>query len=247
MATMIQWYDKYVKLGLQPIPVFKEDKCPAGGKGWNRNWSEGRWRGYFQTNAYNMGIILGDIVDVEGDTEEANDLLLRMIDGLPHPMFRSSKSIHHLFQTPDPFLQRLVVDGIEFRGHRHQSVVPPSIHEFGAQYQWVKGSVFPAPVMPDELQKFYFANKEIRQQTARPQHRQLRKLRNRKKGGYTRTICKICNCGFYVHKKRLRLEVHAFSEYYNLPWMCHGCRELDMRELCRTVRESLEEAPVILG
>jgi len=246
MATILQWYDKYITLGLHPIPVFKEDKRPAGGKEWHLNWTPYRWRDYFCSDAYNMGIILGDIIDVEGDTEEGNDLLLRMIDGLPHPMFRSSKSIHHLFQSPDPLFQRLVVDGIEFRGAKHQSVVPPSIHEEGIRYQWVHGSKFPAPLMPDELLRFFLANKEIRDAKYKTPYRQYRKLRNRKKGGHTRTICKICKCGFYVHEKRLMLEVRAFREYYNLPWMCHGCRELDMRELCRTVRNTLEAKQVYI-
>lgn len=245
MATMLEWHDKYVELGLKPIPVYKEAKNPAGGRAWYEGWTPDRYRSYFHTDAYNMGIILGDIIDVEGDTEEANDLLLRMIDGLPHPMFRSRKSIHHLFQSPDPSFQWIGVNGIEFRGAKHQSVVPPSLQEEGVQYQWVRGSQFPAPLMPEELLRFFLANKEIRDAKT-PYHRQFRKLRNRKKGGHTRTVCKICNNGFYIHEKRLMLEVRAFREYYNLPWMCHGCREFDMRELCRTVRKGLEVKPVLL-
>ena len=241
MATMLKWFDAYVSLGLHPIPVFKDTKCPAGGKGWNKDWSADRCRDYFQTDSYNMGIILGDIIDVEGDTQEGNDLLIRMIDGLPHPMFRSSKSIHHLFVSPDPNLTRRVVGGIEFRGHLHQSVVPPSIHEQGNHYQWLHGSKFPPPVMPNELLQLYLANRcDAKSEVRIPRQRPERPQRRKKKDGYTKTECKICKNSFYIHKKRLMLEVRAFRDGHGLPWMCHGCREFDMREPCRVIRRGLE-------
>jgi hypothetical protein len=187
-----------------------------------------------------MGIILGDIVDVEGDTQEGNDLLIRMIDGLPHPMFRSSKSIHHLFLSPDPNLTRRVIGGIEFRGHFHQSVVPPSIHEYGNRYQWLYGSKFPPPVMPNELLQLYLTNCGEAKKIKTPRPRPERQRRRKKKIGYTKTECRVCKNEFYVHKKRLMLEVRVFKGEYGLPWMCHGCREFDLREPCRILRKTLE-------
>ena len=98
---ILNFFDKYVAAGLRPIAVYCDTKKPIIA-GWNENWTIERWRPYFENGNYNMGILLGNIVDVEGDTEEANDLLERMIDGALRPKFRSSKSIHNLFINPDP-------------------------------------------------------------------------------------------------------------------------------------------------
>ena len=235
MATLLEHFDLYVKIGLKPIAIFKGTKCPIGNN-WNKDWSVEKWRSYFNYNDYNMGILLGDIIDVEADTEESNDLLLRMIDDMPHPMFRSSKSIHHLFINPDKNLTRSVYGGIEFRGHLHQSVLPPSIHSDGSRYRWLLKCKFPIPQMPDELLRYYLANKK----EDKP-HRVISKTKKRKvKENYKRTECRICKNKFYIHKKRLILEVKSFKEY-NLPWMCHGCREIDMREPCRVLRKKLEK------
>lgn len=234
MATLFDHFDSYVRLGLRPIAIFKDSKCPIG-TNWNKDWSIERWRPYFEFNDYNMGILLGDIIDVEADTEEANDLLLRMIDDAPHPMFRSSKSIHHLFTSPDKNLTRAVYGGIEFRGHLHQSVLPPSIHSDGCKYRWLIKSKFPISPMPEELLRYYFSNKKLDNKPKKTTNRIKRKI----KEGHKRTECRICKNKFYIHRKRLILEVKAFREQ-NLPWMCHGCRELDMREPCRIIRKQIE-------
>lgn len=233
---LLKYFDKYVDAGLKPIAVHIKHKCPLG-DAWNQKWDISRWRPFFEDTSkqYNMGILLGDIVDVEGDTEDANDLIERMIDGVPHPKFRSSKSIHHLFQTPDPELTRIVTGGIEFRGHRHQSVVPPSIHSEGMKYQWLEGSKMPVPKMPEELANFYFNNKKEKKEKIVA----YKKPKRRTKVGHTRTECRICKNSFFIHKKRLMLEVRSFQEY-DLPWMCHGCREIDMREPCRKLRKNLQ-------
>lgn len=231
---MLEYFDRYVAAGLRPIAVYRDSKRPVG-EGWNKDWKVERWRGYFRTGGYNMGILLGDIIDVEGDTPEANDLLERMIDGLPHPMFRSCKSVHHLFLSPDPDLTRFVCNGIEFRGRLHQSVLPPSVHESGVPYRWLRDSRFPIPTLPDELLKFYFDNRREKKERPVPA-----RSRPRTKKGHARTQCRVCQGWFYIHKKRLVLEVRSFREHYGLPWMCHGCRELDMRGLCRRMRREMK-------
>ena len=161
-----------------------------------------------------MGILLGNIVDVEGDTEEANDLLERMIDGALRPKFRSSKSIHNLFINPDPNLTRLVVGGIEFRAHKHQSVVPPSIHEDGTRYHWLSGSTFPIPVMPPELLSFYLRNKKSSQTIPVVKKTKKRTVR-RKRSNYTQTRCNSCLNKYFMHKKRLMLEVRVLQSMNN--------------------------------
>lgn len=227
---MLKFFDFYVSQGLKPIAVYKRSKRPVG-KGWNKNWSVSKWRPCFETDRYNMGIILGDVVDVEGDCPESNALLLELIGDVARPKWGSSKSTHNLFLSPDPYLTRVVVHGIEFRGKNHQSVVPPSSHKDGPVYGWLSGSVWPPPPMPPALKQFYLDNKpSIRR------HRAKKRL----KDGFIRTHCNICKGGFFIHERRLLLEVRAFQEY-RLPWMCHGCREIDMRDSCRRLRKEMEK------
>ena len=232
MVTKAQWFELYVQAGLQPIAVYLGKKAPVG-LNWNRNWNAEKWRPYFDNdndNAYDMGILLGNIVDVEGDTEEANDLLHQMTEYVPHPKFRSSKSTHHLFLNPDPSLTRKVFNGMEFRAHKHQSVVPPSTHEFGSKYGWLVGSKLVIPDMPDELLRYYQSHTS----------KQKEKMCSQAKDGFTQMSCRACKNEFFIHEKRLFLEVKAFQEY-KLPWMCHKCREFDLRQRCRVIRESLQK------
>lgn len=232
---MIQLFDKYVSLGLRPIPIYKKTKTPLE-VSWNKDWSINRWRHYFASCDYNMGILLGDIVDVEADSPEANDLLERIIDDCPRPRFRSSKSIHNLFINPDPKLTRLVVNGIEFRGNLHQSVIPPSYHEDGSKYLWISGSKFPIPEMPDELKRFYFQNKELRKPKRKKQKPPPRKL----KEGFVFTICNHCKKQIYINKNRLLLEVQAFK-IHNILWHCRDCKPFDVRNDCRKIRNMIRK------
>jgi len=233
MPTKAEWFELYVQAGFQPIAIFKAKKAPVG-LNWNGNWTAEKWRPYFEIeNAYEMGILLGSVVDVEGDTEEANDLLHQMTEYTPHPKFRSSKSTHHIFLNPDPSLTRKVFNGMEFRAHKHQSVVPPSMHKDGSKYGWLVGSNFIVPNMPDELLRYYES------------HNSKHKIGKQAKDGYTQTICKCCKEEFFIHKKRLLLEMRAFQEY-KLSWMCHKCREFDLRQSCRVIRETLQKkSPLI--
>jgi hypothetical protein len=230
----LKYFDLYVTAGLKPIAVYKETKQPVG-YNWNRNWNPEKWREYFQddNDLYSMGILLGNIVDVEGDTEEANKMLFDLVGDIPHPMYKSSRSIHHLFQTPDLTLTKSTYQGIEFRGFLHHSVVPPSIHISGSQYKFLRGTKFPIPEMPLELMRFYFDHKikSIKPRTP--------KKVVKKKPGYINTQCKICYKTTEIHKKRLSLEVQAF-QFYGLPWNCHKCRKIDVREDCRRIRKEME-------
>ncbi len=228
---MQRFFDLYLALGLRPIALYPGSKCPMG-NAWNEGWTPEKWRPMFESPC-NMGILLGEIVDVEGDTEDANDLLERMIDGARRPMYRSSKSIHNLFINPDPGLTRLVAHGIEFRAWNHMSVVPPSIHLDGKKYSWLQGSSFPIPTMPGELLEFY--KKNIRQGS-----RVAPAVKTSKSKGLRRdqryTECNRCKKKFVINKRRLVLEVRA-SRLLGCLWMCRGCRPFDIREACRSIRE----------
>ena len=221
----LKYFDLYVAHGLKPIALYKNSKRPIS-KGWNQAWSIKKWRGYFETDKFGMGILLGDIVDVEGDTPQANELLLKLTEKTPHPAFKSSKSIHHLFLNPDKNLTRKIFDGIEFRAYNHQSVIPPSRHEDGAPYQWCKSTVFPIPEMPQTLLEFY--QKKLQSEP---------KNKKRLARTYKNSLCHSCGKTFKCNKRRLILEVQAFRAYQQL-WQCRKCRAIDIREMCRSLRKA---------
>lgn len=235
MANMLKYFDGYVKFGFKPIAIYKNAKCPIG-RDWNKNWSISQWRPFFEdpSEEFNMGILLGDIIDVEGDTLEANLLLNKLIGDTPHPKFSSSKSTHHLFATPDPNLTRFAFNGLEFRGKNHQSVVPPSKHNDGASYRWLQDSKFTILPMPSALLEYFHQNRK-----SRGNPRVQNNVKPKNKQGHVKTKCKACLESFYIHKKRLILEVRAFQEH-KLPWMCRGCRKIDVREECRFLRNILD-------
>jgi len=225
--TTLEYFDNYAALGLQVIPLFPGSKIPVWPR-WNESWDQGRCRGYIQSHPdCNIGLLLGRFVDVEGDTEEADDMIKNLIGTYPHPFWRSSKSTHHLFLNPDPRLTNARFLGLEFRAHRHQSVLPPSTHEMGLKYQW--GFLdLPVPTMPPALLDYYKTN--------RPRYKGRRTRKGRP--GYIKTTCTACRRQEAIHKKRLILEVKAFREL-GLLWQCHQCRIVDVRPACRRIRSAL--------
>lgn len=235
---MLKYFDGYVNFGLKPIAMYLNSKKPVSDK-WNENWTPERWRGYFDSDVqkYNMGILLGNVIDVEADDEDSNRLLDSMLGDVPHPAYASARSVHHLFLTPDPTLTFQKIQGIEFRGNKVCSALPPSIHETGISYRFLKTSQFVLSPLPDDLLDFYWENKkEEVSQTFVHKKPEL-------KPGHKRTTCKICGQKKFIHKKRLILEVKAFAKY-KLCWMCHACREIrgiDVRDDCRVVRKELRK------
>ncbi len=237
MKNIIEYFDCYVRLNLKPIAVYKESKVPVG-KNWNLQYSSEYWRDLVKNGDYNIGILLGDIVDVEGDTDEANAAILEMIGGVSHPSYRSSKSIHHLFINPDKNLTRITHNGIEFRAYKHQSVVPPSFHIDGSDYRWIKDSKFPIPEMPKKLLDYYF---EIKSKKSKPKiacrnDNNVIHRKNKNKKGYVKTHCNNCKKEFFTHKKRLILETQSFMSH-GFNWQCRKCRPIDVREDCREIRK----------
>ncbi len=219
MSLLLKYFDFYTSAGMEIIPVYEKTKTPIG-RGWNRRWRRDWCRSVFERGNCNMGILLGDIVDVEGDTDTANEMLNKLIGGIPHPSFRSSRSVHHLFQSPDPNLTATRFKNIEFRGRGVQSVIPPSVHEDGVEYFWLKGSIFPPPPMPVPLYQYYFSHKP---------------KKKKKSPGLRTTVCGECGGKTVIHRKRLLLEVRVMGGV----WRCHRCRERDVRQECREVRQRL--------
>lgn len=229
MPTILDHFDALTDKGLRVIPLRENSKIPLC-KSWQQHWNRGDARYKLQVfPCANIGLLLGDIIDVEGDSEEANKVIQDLVGDYPHPAYRSTKSVHHLFLTPDPKLRIFKVGAIEFRGHGHQSVLPPSNHH-GIQYQWLNGFRFPVPEMPDRLHIFY--EKHRRGHCIKP--------------GHMKVWCSECGKKQYLHHKRFELELEAFGEM-GLKWQCQQCRVFDLRSACRFLRSKASKRNKDLG
>jgi hypothetical protein len=220
--TILNWFDQYVARGWDIIPLHPASKRPV-----YHRWQQGGFydrllcRNHVERNPNcNLGLLLGSVVDVEGDSKLANEILEELIGDCEHPHYCSHKSIHHLFKNPDPHLTRVAFDDIEFRGHRHHSVVPPSLHEKGSIYTWQHSGE--APEMPQALLKFFLDNRAGKRSRS-PQ---------RLKPGFLEAVCGICKKKKPIQHKRYKLELAAFGEMKQ-SWTCHDCREVDVRPACR--------------
>jgi hypothetical protein len=217
---IIEHFDALTKLGLKIIPLRVNSKAPIC-RNWQRKWDREEARSYFERNDnLNMGILLGNVIDIEGDSPSANGLIDALVKDKPHPVYCSSKSKHHLFLNPDPNLTIFKYRQIEFRGWRHQSVIPPSRHYDGTIYQWHKDFFFPIPEMPPRLLQFFEKARNI----------------DKIKHGHIKAYCSICKRKRFLHRKRWNLELIGFQEL-GFKWSCHDCREFDMRAIVRKIRK----------
>lgn len=125
-------------------------KHPHGGAGWpgRATSDESAIAAWFEDEGpVNIGLWLGSesgVIDVECDSPEAEEALRRHgLDLIDTPTYRSSRGHHRLFRYEHDLPKTAVVkvDGIEVRlgGHNAQSVLPPSWHKSGVQYQWLPG------------------------------------------------------------------------------------------------------------
>jgi len=228
MTPILKTFDLFVGHDLCPIALRSRSKIPIQ-KAWNENWEERSNRELLKyIPDANIGLLLGKIIDVEGDTKHANQTLLRLIGDCPHPCYRSRKSIHHLFLSPSADLRILKHKGIEFRGYGHQSVLPPSIMDDDLKYEWITFN-FNFPEMPTGLRSFY--DNILGQR---------RKGKIVVKPGHMKINCAKCHKKAFVHKQRFELELIAFREI-GLYWQCHKCREVDLRDRCRFIRKMVEK------
>lgn len=230
---LVFYFNNYLNMGLKPIILKFGSKKPLL-KNWNESYNPKLWKHILDKDKekkFNIAILLGKVVDVEGDTEDANELLKNIIGNYKHPCFKSSRSVHHLFINPDSELTVKKFHDIEFRANKVCSVMPPSVHEDGTKYRFLKDCQFPIPVMPDSLLDFYRKNKKEHDKSVS----KTKYVKPKTKKDHTKTLCHKCRKYKFVHKKRLALEVHAFI-LKNLSWSCQECREIDVREMCRLIR-----------
>lgn len=227
-AKLLDHFDAYIACGLRVIPVHPRTKRPIGF--WTARYRPDRARHFLSRNpGCNVGILLGDgVVDVEGDTPEANRRIEDAIGGVEHPCYRSSKSNHHLFRCPDENLSIVKFDGIEFRGNRHFSVLPPSRHVTGVTYQWIREPGGELPPMPRDLMNLYVPH-------APPIPKPPRK-------NCEKPHCITCGERCEVPRERFWLEVEAFKKH-GLKWTCTRCRKIDVRDICRFLKRKARGRP----
>lgn len=128
-------------------------KHPAGGDGWQYRATDNEeeianWFDDVNENLrWNIGVLLGGasgIIDVEADNEDAlkvvKDHGLDKIDTLA---YMGSRGPHYWFQhsagLPDGAVVHVGALEVRLGGRAAQSVVPPSWHASGVQYQWMPG------------------------------------------------------------------------------------------------------------
>lgn len=228
MNRILYHFEALTDKGLKVIPLKENTKIPLC-KGWVSNWDKNFVREKLKKFPQcNIGVLLGDIIDVEGDSHEANKILLDIIKDYPHPTYKSNKSIHHLFLNPIDNLNHYEWNKIEFRGHGHQSVLPPS-RVYESSYKWLGNFKFPVPAMPEELLTFL-------------NNKRGNSYKSKLKRNHLKVNCCNCKESFFMHIKRFDLELKAFR-LLGLKWECHHCRAIDLRSICRHLRAGIISIP----
>jgi hypothetical protein len=218
MTAILEQFESLTDQGLQVIPLYPNSKIPMYRR-WNQFWNKDFCRSILKkTPRANLGLLLGEIMDVEGDTAEANIFLNDLLKDIPHPCYASSKSHHHLFRNPFMEMSICKYRGIEFRAKNHQSVLPPSYHEDGTTYSWINKD-FPIPKLPMPLMQLL----------------DLLPKKTNLKPGHTTMLCHLCKERCFIHSKRLELEKGVF-DYWELEWQCQKCRKVDLRPHCKKLR-----------
>lgn len=136
--------------GFVPLPMNPESKAPY--IHWKQYQgklpSEGEVKGYM--GAYptcNLGIITGKlagIIVVDVDGEEGITTFKRLgIDTNSVPLVKTGKGYHLYYKFPDNgrvsnFQQREGLTGIDLRAEGGCIIVPPSTHENGNKYKWLR-------------------------------------------------------------------------------------------------------------
>ena len=164
---------RLAELGWHLCPMESGTKNPGSilGKDWPAKCSNDPQVIASWPQGCNLGVLLGSksgLIDLEFDSETGEQLIDSWLEDCGHPQtpsYRSAKSVHRLFRWEEKFsfekkaFGRL---GVEFRfgNDAAQSVIPPSVHESGAVYQWLEGlspwEVEIAP-LPDLVYRQYLA------------------------------------------------------------------------------------------
>jgi hypothetical protein len=223
MQTDIKIIEEYYSLGYKIIPIYKNSKIPIFNN-WQNNYNF-KFISKFLENfvdPINFGLLLGEVVDIEGDCQKSNDILDSILKNIKHPIFLSNKSKHHLFKSNFKNLTRVIKNGIEYRGYRHQSIIPPSMHQMGQRYEWIQ------PLVPfEELPEIPpIVSQEIQTLLLKKQNKINKKKSNKKtcKPNHSQISCGTCVNIFFIDNNRLEKDIQYFK-IKNKKWMCQNCRK----------------------
>lgn len=142
---------EYRRRDWDPIPLKHEDKAPES-SGWQRQRFTDEQIDNVFTDDKNIGLVLGQLVDVDLDTPEAVRLAGSFLTETGTVFGRPSKpNSHFLYRIEEAETLRRVAyhdtDGtvlLELRGSGHQTMVPGSTHPSGEQLEW---AVFTDPAL----------------------------------------------------------------------------------------------------
>lgn len=204
---------KYLDFGYQPILLHQNTKVPIF-YGWQNKYNHKNYCDLLNSNKkYNIGFLLGNIVDIEGDTEEANNILNNYFLAINHPVYKSKKSFHHLFKNTHINISRIQIKNFEIRGFKHQSVVPPSNVDSNEDYTWIE-DLIPIKELP-EIPTDFIKNFNILSFVKK--RKQLTKSKNK-----SAIWCSNCRNKFHLNGDFLILQLKKLKSL-NQKWSCKSC------------------------
>jgi hypothetical protein len=172
---------KLANLGWHLVPIESGTKNPGTivGSGWPEKASNdtAQIQAWASANPNcNWGLLLGPksgMIDLEFDSETGEMLVESWMEdaGNPQtPTYRSAKSVHRLFAWDDKFScegAKFGLCGVEFRfgQDKAQSVIPPSMHETGVQYEWIIPPTVPLAPLPEVIYKNFLNMKLTAEKT----------------------------------------------------------------------------------
>jgi hypothetical protein len=87
MNDLVSKFEQYTNMGFKVIPLRPKSKIPVW-KRWNEKWNKSRAYNHLKKNPNsNIALVLGKIIDVEGDSPEANETIFSLIGDIPHPSY----------------------------------------------------------------------------------------------------------------------------------------------------------------
>lgn len=132
-------------LGCRFVRLARREKRPLGAGWQHKATGDMEAVDSWYAAGSNVGLLLGPasgVVDVEYDDPAGREQLAAFgILDIPTPTWRSARGEHRLFRW-EPWMPAAAVvhaDDLEIRigGRAAQSVLPPSRHPDGSQYQWI--------------------------------------------------------------------------------------------------------------
>ena len=170
----------FTEAGYHVCLIKPNDKKPIGNEWQNRRYAVDELRRRFDANpALNVGIVLGEVIDVECDSPEAEQALLRWFDGVePQTIsWQSARGKHRLFLNDARFASLgavVKVEGVEVRlggSKGAQSLLPPSVTDEFTR-EWINGPETPIADLPESVKLRVLAAAAAPRKAVRPLNRE---------------------------------------------------------------------------